>query len=129
MVGCPPKGTPLSRSVTEDREKKLPETIDPKGLVGKVAMIEAGNGKNADKIKKHSDKYCHRTPTHPNHAKAPQMQDQERQNPEPVRFSAMILSQRLNTCFRIKPSDDGGKHVRIFVFTTSGNPFLDRVHA
>jgi hypothetical protein len=73
MVGGPPEGTSLSRSVTEDREKKLPETINPKGLVGKIAMIEARNGKHAHKIEKQSHKDRHRTPTHPNQAKAPQM--------------------------------------------------------
>ena len=70
MMGCPPERTPLNRCIANRPEYKLPETIGFEGFVGKIAVVEAGDGKHSDTIKQHAHANGRPAPTDPENPQA-----------------------------------------------------------
>ena len=57
MMGRPPEWAPLNRRITHRPEYKLPEPIGFECFMGKIAVVEAGDGEHTNQVKqdRHTD--------------------------------------------------------------------------
>ena len=73
MMGRPPEWAPLNRRITHRPEYKLPEPIGFECFMGKIAVVEAGDGKHTDTIKQHGHAYGRPAPADPENPQAHQV--------------------------------------------------------
>ena len=67
MMGNPPERASLDRRIAKDAENKLPEPIRFKCFMGKIPVIEPGDGEHAHRVGGHRHADRHRAPAHPEH--------------------------------------------------------------
>jgi hypothetical protein len=78
-----------------------------KRSVGKIAVINAGDGKHAQEIETYRHLHRKRTPTHPDNGQTAKMQGDERQATQPIdTVEVTYVGQgRLIEVFRVEPLD------------------------
>ena len=105
MVCRPPERTPLGCAGTQNRKHKLPEAVGLEGLVGKIAMIEAGDGEHPDGKECRCKTDSKSAVSGKKYQQAGRMQQYERKNSESIECARTDVK-LIRTGFRIEPSQD-----------------------
>lgn len=77
----PPQRAALHRRVSEHREEELTDSRCLECAMRKVAMIKAGDCKHPNPVKQHGDRNSSPAPSHPNDAKAAEVNEDKREAP------------------------------------------------
>jgi hypothetical protein len=113
VVGGPPQGPPLDGRVAQKGEEKGPEAGGLEGVVGKIAVIKAGNAKHADYIQKQSGPQGRRAPAHEKNPQAHDVQEDEGDDTDPVHLPFFSRGDGRPDGIIVHPADDGSPD-RIF---------------
>jgi len=99
MMGGPPERSPLDRCITHRSEYKLPESIGFEGVMGKIAVIKACDGKHTDQVKQNRNTDSCPGPADPENTETHQVQEQKRNDTQPVYLLPVCGSDKINIRF------------------------------
>ena len=103
VVRSPPHRAALHAASAPKPHNELHGAGGFKTLVGKIAVIKAGNGKHANHVHRHCNRNRNRTYANKKHAQTHQMHAQKWQYAQPVNFVlADIYANFINRC-GVKP--------------------------
>src|SRR6185503_1445778 len=106
----PPKCTTLDSRGPPESEEELARPRSAVSLVREIAVIDAGNGKHPDEIKRDRGPHGHRTGANPKDAETSAMQDKERNAAHPVDPIWLVAHLRgiVGGMIGVKPLHKGG---------------------
>ena len=84
VVVRPPERAALHRRRAPEREEELAAARGVIRLVGKIPVIDAGDGEHPDEVQDHRGPDREGAPTHPNYSETRDVQDDKRNAPHPI---------------------------------------------
>lgn len=110
MVG-PPKGAALDGGAAPDGEEELAEAGGGVGLVGEIAVVDAGDGEHAQEVEGDGRPGGEGAPTGPDHSEAAEVQHDEGHDAHPVDLVGLLAHffRAIGAVVGVDPLDDSGE--------------------